>query len=44
MIKWLKRLFTRKKNEDVEKYIIMWSQTVSRYNIRDKKGRFTKRK
>lgn len=42
MIKWLKNLF--KKKTDVVFYeITLQSQLKKRYNVRDKKGRFTKK-
>lgn len=43
MIKWFKNLF-KKEEKPVEYYLIIHRETNWRYNVRDKKGRFTKLK
>lgn len=44
MIKWLKNLFKKKEQNPYEYYLIIHRETNWRYNVRDEKGRFTKRK
>lgn len=53
MIKWLKKLFRKQEQESseiyfeqapMEYYLVIHQQKNWRYNVRDEKGRFTKRK
>lgn len=54
MIKWLKKLFKKQETTEsfdvyfeqppVEYYLVVHTQKNWRYNVRDEKGRFTKKK